>query len=60
MLQWAKSMIWKGIHPIVVLNQQTYAKGIALSKTAMREVENRLERNPDLPKWDTLIRPASG
>jgi len=60
MLQWAKSMIWKGIHPIVVLNQQTYAKGIALSKTAMRKVENRLERNPDLPKWDTLIRPASG
>lgn len=60
MLQWAKSMTWKGIHPIVVLNQRTYAKGISLSKTAMREVENRLERNPDLPKWDILIRPASG
>jgi hypothetical protein len=60
MLQWAKSITWKGIHPIVVLNQQTYAKGISLSKTAMREVENRLERNPDLPKWDILIRPTSG
>lgn len=60
MLQWAKSMTWKGIHPIVVLNQQTYLKGISLSKTAMREVESRLERNPDLPKWDILIRPTCG
>jgi hypothetical protein len=24
----------------------------------MREVEARLERNPLLPKWDILIRPA--
>jgi Rhodopirellula transposase DDE domain len=60
MLQWAKSMTWKGIHPIVVFNQRTYAKGISLSKTAMRKVENRLERNPDLPKWDILIRPTCG
>jgi hypothetical protein len=60
MLQWAKSMTWKGIHPIVVLNQRPYSKGISLSKTAMREVENRLERNPDLPKWDILIRPICG
>jgi transposase len=60
MLQWAKSMTWKGIHPIVVLNQRSYAKGISLSKTAMRKIENRLERNPDLPKWDILIRPISG
>jgi transposase len=60
MLQWAKSMTWKGIHPIVVLNQRSYAKGISLSKTAMRKIENRLERNPDLPKWDILIQPALG
>ena len=60
MLRWAESRTWKGIHPIVGLNQRTYAKGISLSKTAMREVENRLERNPDLPKWDILIRPTCG
>lgn len=60
MLQWATSMTWKGIHPIVVLNQQTYTKGISLSKTAMRKVESRLNRNPDLPKWDILIRPTYG
>jgi transposase len=60
MLQWAQTMTWKGIRPIVVLNQRTYSKGISLSKTAMREIENRLERNPVLPKWDILIRPTGG
>jgi len=39
-------------------SRKVYEKGISLSKTAMREVEARLERNPSLPKWDILIRPA--
>jgi transposase len=58
MLEWAKSMTWKGIHPVVKLSRKLYRKGISLSKKAMREVEARLERNPLLPKWDILIRPA--
>ena len=33
-------------------------KGAALSKQAMEAVEDRLERNPLLPKWDIIIRPA--
>jgi Rhodopirellula transposase DDE domain len=60
MLQWAQSMTWKGIYPIVVFNQTAYAKGISLSKSAMREIETRLQRNPDLPKWDILIQPTGG
>ncbi len=60
MLQWARSMTWKGIHPIIQLNQKSYLKGISLSKMEMQRIENRLERNPDLPKWDILIRPVSG
>jgi hypothetical protein len=60
MLQWAQSMTWKGIHPLVKLNQKSYLKGISLSKTEMQRIEKRLERNPDLPKWDILIRPATG
>ncbi|MGI0493633.1 hypothetical protein ACN4EG_17775, partial [Alkalinema pantanalense CENA528] len=35
MLQWARTMTWKGIHPIVVFNPNTYVKGISLSKSAM-------------------------
>lgn len=57
MLEWAKSMTWKGIHPSVTLSRQVYKKGISLTKKAMREIEKRLERNPDLPKWDILITP---
>jgi hypothetical protein len=58
MLEWAKRMTWKGVHPIVKLSHRVYAKGVSLRKAAMRAVEARLERNPLLPKWDILIRPA--
>lgn len=55
MLAWAKSMTWKGLHPIVLLNQKVYEKKVSLTKIEMRSVEKRLERNPLLPKWDILI-----
>ena len=58
LLEWAKSMTWKGLHPMVKLSRRVYQKGISLSKKAMRAIEARLERNPLLPKWDILIRPA--
>jgi Rhodopirellula transposase DDE domain len=59
MLEWAKSMTWQGLHPIVELSRKVYQKGIALSKKAMQAIESRLEHHPALPKWDILIRPAS-
>ena len=55
----AKGMTWKGLHPVVELSRKVHQKGIALSKKAMQAVEARLERHPELPKWDILIRPAS-
>jgi hypothetical protein len=58
MLEWAKSMTWKGIQPVVNLSKTVYQKGISLSKVAMQAIEARLERNPILPKWDILIRPS--
>ena len=60
MLFWAQTMTWKGISPIVKLNQNVYEKGVALSKTAMKSIEQRLQRNPELPKWDILIQPLIG
>jgi hypothetical protein len=57
MLAWAGSMTWKGLHPIVKLSKDIYEKGISLTKKAMKAVESRLHRNPDLPKWDILVRP---
>lgn len=59
MLGWARSMTWKGLHPVVELTRKVYEKGVSLSKKAMQAIEERLERNPDLPDWDILIRPSS-
>jgi hypothetical protein len=59
MVEWAKSMTWKGIHPIVTLSRKVYQKGVTLSKRAMQVVEARLKRDSELPYWDILIRPAS-
>jgi hypothetical protein len=59
MLEWAKSMTWKGIHPIVELSRKGYQRGVALSKRAMKAVEARLARHPELPKWDILILPSA-
>jgi len=59
MLEWAKGMTWKGLHPVVELSRKVYQKGVSLRKKAMQAIESRLERHPELPKWDILIRPAS-
>lgn len=58
MLAWAKSMKWKGLHPIINLSQNIYHKGISLSQKAMKEIEAQLQRNQKLPKWDILITPC--
>lgn len=57
MLSWANTMKWKGIKPIINLNQEIYQKGISLTKKAMANIELSLIRNPDLPKWDIFIVP---
>jgi hypothetical protein len=58
MLEWAKSMTWKGLHPVVALSRKVYEKGITLGKAAMEVVEARLKRDSKLPKYDILINPA--
>lgn len=58
MLKWAKSMTWKGLHPVVALSRKVYEKGITLGKAAMEAVEARLKRDAPLPKYDILINPA--
>ena len=55
----ARSMTWKGLHPVVELSRDVYAKGISRSKEAMRTVEDRLQHNPALPNWDILIGPIA-
>jgi len=57
MLSWSKSMTWKGLHPKVSLSYVIYEKGVTLNDSEMKEVNNRLQRNPSLPNWDILITP---
>ncbi len=46
------------IHPIVNHSRTVHAKGVTFSKEAKQTVEDRLQRNPNLPKWDILTYPA--
>jgi transposase len=57
-IAWAKTMTWKGISPIVKILEGAYQTGITIAKKAFRALENRLNRNNGLPKWDVRIRPA--
>jgi hypothetical protein len=58
MLEWAKTMTWKGIKLIVDWNKKVYEKAVKLTEKAMKEIEKRLERTPLLPKWDIHILPV--
>ena len=51
-------MTWKGLNPVVQMSRRVYEQGISLSKAAMQDIEARLQRNSELPKWDILIQPA--
>jgi len=50
-IQYARTMTWKGCHPVVELVTSTYHNGVKLTKEAMGIVESELERLPQLEKW---------
>jgi len=50
-IQYARTMTWKGNHPVAVLVTTTYQTGVKLTKEAMQVVETQLERLPHLDKW---------
>ena len=57
-LNFAKSMTWKGCHPVVQLVKKTYQTGVRLTQKAMTVLEHRFERLPNLPKWFVHIAPV--
>lgn len=59
-INWASTMTWKGINPLILLCERAYEKGVRLTKKAMKPYEARLERSTSLPKWDVAISPLSG
>ena len=58
-LQFAASMMWSGVHPVVELVTTVYATGVTLTKEAMDLVEAQLARLPGLDKWSVDIAPSA-
>jgi transposase len=56
-LEWARTMTWNGIHPVVKLLDKTYNIGVKIAKAAFKATESRLQRDNDLPKYELLIKP---
>jgi transposase len=57
-LQFAQSMTWKGVHPIVDLVTTSYKTGVKLTKEAMARLETQVARLPQLEKWFVDIVPC--
>lgn len=58
-LNFAKSMTWKGLHPLVERVTTTYHTGVKLTKQAMNDIETQIVRLPGLDKWFVTISPAT-
>jgi hypothetical protein len=59
-LNWAGTMKWRGVCPIVNLVDRVYQTGVRLTKAAFRPIAERLNRSSDIPKWSLTINPLSG
>ncbi len=56
-IEFAKTMTWKGMHPLVELVTTTYESGVKLTKETMAVVERQVKRLPQLEKWFVDIVP---
>ncbi|UOA07026.1 transposase [Methylobacter sp. S3L5C] len=44
-LQWAKTMTWKGISPVITLVKITYQKGVRMTKKTFNALADRIDRD---------------
>jgi transposase len=58
-LEWAKTMTWKGISPVIKLVKTVYQKGVRMTKKAFNALANRIDRDASLPKYYLSIRPQA-
>jgi len=56
-LEWAKTMTWKGLYPVVKLVETIYEKGKRITKKAFKTFANRVTRDISLPKYFMTIQP---
>ena len=53
--EFARTMTYNGVHPMIQVMKETYCTGVKLTKKAMKKIEERLERLPGLEKWFVKI-----
>ena len=58
-LEWAKTMTWKGISPVIKLVETAYQKGVRMGKKAFNALANRIDRDTALPKYYVTIQPQA-
>lgn len=56
-LEWAKTMTWKGLKPVVELLDNTYERGVSICKKIFKGIADRLDRHVELFKYFVTIRP---
>jgi len=56
-VEFARSMTWKGKHPTVELITKPYPLGVRLSQKAMAVLETKVQRLQGLGKWFVTIQP---
>ena len=56
-LNWAKTMTWRGVSPIVNLFEKVYKTGVTIGKPEFQPVKERLHRSKEIPKWSLIITP---
>ena len=56
-LEWANTMTWKGISPVIKLVETAYQKGVRMTKKAFKALANRIDRDASLPKYYVTIKP---
>ena len=54
-LNWARSMTWKSIHPIVRKLDGIYRRGVKLTKAEFAPIAERLQRSQSVGKWSVVI-----
>ena len=59
-VEWARTMTWRGVPPIVHVLNRIYPTGVRIAKKRFRPIASRLERSESLPKWSLVIQPQAG
>ena len=59
-LDWARTMTWRGVRPLVHLLEGVYETGVRIGKSAFQPIATRLKRSTTLPKWSVIIQPNTG